>query len=518
MYAGGADRTPSGRPAASYSAGIAKSIDGGLNWTHPTSFTPVPVTLSRIGKVRSIALDKTSGLGAGGSGALQKIYFTGNGRVICPAAGAGVVAQTLDTPRLWKSINAGAAYTAIDSLPTGTCTVGSLDFANYPVPNPIVIDPLTPTTLYVGTYLAFGYDPTAVPAQPVPTVPSGVFKSVDGGNSWTNISTGLPRVVAGNPASSARDVLALAINPLNPQILYAAANPTSGTGPGRVYKTINGGANWTLSSTGISGQDVRALIIDPTDPTKIYAATGGNGSGPGGVYFSADSGVSWNSTSVNLPATSATALALDRSGVDPILYAGTSNGVFDITQVADLDADGPPDLTEAAAPFGGDGNEDGILDAQQTNVASISGAGAARSLNSPLDATVTISVAPQVGTCARMNDAGSAEAEKIGPADGEYTFPLGLIRFELLDCTSAFISVRYSGQSFGPRFKFRSFGPEISGNPGSVAWRNTAAGVTGNTWTFLLTDNAPGDNRDETGRILIFAGPGVEGIFANGFE
>ena len=228
--------------------------------------------------------------------------------------------------------------------------------------------------------------------------------------------------------------------------------------------------------------------------------------------------VSWNSTSVNLPATSATALALDLSGADPILYAGTSNGVYDITQVADLDADGPPDVTEASAPFSGDGNEDGILDAQQTNVASIAGAGAARSPNSPLDAKVTISVAPQVGSCTRMNDAGAAEAEKIGPTDGEYTFPLGLIRFELLDCTSAFISVRYSGQSFSPRFRFRNFGPEIAGNPGSVAWRNTAAGVTGNTWTFLLSDNAPGDNRDEAGRILIFAGPGVEGIFANGFE
>jgi hypothetical protein len=515
MYAGGVDRAPFGRPPANYSAGFAKSVDGGLSWTHPISFTPAPAALGRIGKVRSIALDRSSGSGAGGTGALQKLYFSGNGRVLCPA-GAGTVAQTLDTPRLWRSLNAGGAFASVDSLPTGTCVAGSGITGNSPVPNPIVIDPVTPNTLYVGTYLALGYDPAAVPAQPVPTVPSGVFKSTDGGASWSNISNGLPRVVAGNPASSARDVLGLAINPLNPQILYAATNPTSGVGQGRVYKTINGGANWALASTGISGQDVRALVVDALDPNKVYAATGGFNGSPGGVYFSADAGVSWNSTSVNLPSSSATALALDRSGADPILYAGTSNGVYDITQVPDLDADGPPDGVEAGAPFGGDGNQDGIQDSQQTNVASVNGGVNART--SALVGVVTISVSPLVGTCSRVNDAGPAEAEKIGPTDGEYTFPAELVRFELLDCTSAFISVRYAGQSFSPRFKFRNFGPETPGNPGSVAWRDTVAGVTGNTWTFQLTDNAPGDNRDEAQRILFFGGPGFEGLFTNGFE
>jgi hypothetical protein len=519
MYAGGWDRAPFGRAPNSYSGSIAKSTDGGLTWTHPSSFTPALPALNRMGKARSIVLDRTSGSGAGGTGPLQKIYFTGSGRVICPSAGAGVVAQTLDSPRIWRSVDAGAAFSSIDSLPTGTCVAGStVGPSNFPIPNPLAIDPSSPNTIYVGTYLGLGYNPSFVPAPPVPTVQNGVFKSIDGGASWTHASNGLPRVVSGDPTSSHRDVLALAINPSNPQVLYAAANPTSGVGQGRVYKTINGGANWTLASTGISGQDVRALVVDPTDPNKVYAATGGNNSGPGGVYVSADAGVSWNSTSVNLPSSSATALALDRSGANPILYAGTNNGVYDITQVPDLDADGPPDVTEASAAFGGDGNEDGIPDSQQTNVASIAGEGAARSALSPLNATVTVSISPLVGTCTRMNDAGSIEAEKVGPLDDEYTFPTELVRFELLDCTSAFVSIRYVGQSFGPRFKFRSFGPEIIGNPGSVAWRSVSAGVTGNTWTFQLNDNTPGDNRDEAQRILFFGGPGFEGLFSNGFE
>ena len=51
-------------------------------------------------------------------------------------------------------------------------------------------------------------------------------------------------------------------------------------------RPIDGGANWVESSTGIAGQDVRALFIDPMDATgdTVYAGTGGNGANPGGVY------------------------------------------------------------------------------------------------------------------------------------------------------------------------------------------------------------------------------------------
>src|SRR5690606_12736013 len=87
-----------------------------------------------------------------------------------------------------------------------------------------------------------------------PTLPNGVFKSIDGGATWVNSSNGLPRF--GGAGTSHYDVLALAINPANTQILYAGATSFEYTGAlGSIYKSIDGGANWFEASTGIAGQD-----------------------------------------------------------------------------------------------------------------------------------------------------------------------------------------------------------------------------------------------------------------------
>jgi photosystem II stability/assembly factor-like uncharacterized protein len=520
VYAAGWDLAPNGQPPASRRSSIVKSTDGGVSWAHvPLGAFSGLTDFGKMGRARNIAIDRNSRVG--GVGPSQKVYFSARGNYTCPSVGAGTVPLTLVGPRLWKSTNAGTSWVSIDSLPVGTCVVGIGNIESI-VAKDIVIDSSNSNILYVSSFLASGYNPAAVPAQPVPTISNGVFKSIDGGASWTPSSTGLPRVVPANASSSYRDVLALAIDPVNPLILYAASNPTSGTGAGRVYKTINGGANWTLSSTGISGQDVRALLIDPADHNKIYAATGGNGAGPGGVYFSADAGVTWNSTSVGLPASSATALEIDRSGVDPILYAGTNLGLWNVRQVPDLDADGPSNTLEGTAPFSGDGNEDGVPDNSQANVASINGVmglnAATRRPSANADVTISVTGIP-AGTCTQTNDASAAAADDIGPTENGYAFPVGTVRFELLNCTRAFVSVRFHNQVFDPLYRFRSFGPEIIGDPGSVAWRAlTSAGYTGNTWTFLLDDNTPGDNRDEANRILFIGGPATEQMFKNGFE
>src|SRR5438445_1878882 len=76
----------------------------------------------------------------------------------------------------------------------------------------LAIDPVTPSTLYVGTQ--FG----------------GLFKSTNGGASWTAIGIGV----------FGRDVEAVAINPVTPTTLYA------GTGLG-LFMSTDGGANWRLT-------------------------------------------------------------------------------------------------------------------------------------------------------------------------------------------------------------------------------------------------------------------------------
>jgi hypothetical protein len=44
-----------------------------------------------------------------------------------------------------------------------------------------------------------------------------------------------------------------------------------------VFKSTNGGANWSAVNTGLTNTDVRALAIDPTTPTTLYAGTYGGG-------------------------------------------------------------------------------------------------------------------------------------------------------------------------------------------------------------------------------------------------
>src|SRR5438874_32924 len=81
----------------------------------------------------------------------------------------------------------------------------------------LAIDPMTPATLYAGTN-------------------AGVFKSTDGGGSWSAINTSLPSV---------KYVLALAIDPLTPATLYAGIDIYG------VFKSTDGGGSWSAVNTGL---------------------------------------------------------------------------------------------------------------------------------------------------------------------------------------------------------------------------------------------------------------------------
>ncbi|MBI1922622.1 hypothetical protein HYR99_00075 [Candidatus Poribacteria bacterium] len=87
----------------------------------------------------------------------------------------------------------------------------------------------------------------------------GVFRSTDGGNSWTAVNSGLTDV----------DVRALAICPDTPTTMYA------GTNAGGVFRSTDGGDHWTAVNTGLTNFSVWALAIRPDTPI-LYAGTFGN--------------------------------------------------------------------------------------------------------------------------------------------------------------------------------------------------------------------------------------------------
>jgi photosystem II stability/assembly factor-like uncharacterized protein len=156
-----------------------------------------------------------------------------------------------------------------------------------PTVHALAIDGTNPATVYAGT-------------------PSGVFKSVDGGMTWSASSSGLP----------AGDVLSLAIDPETPTTLYATLNS-----PGHVFKSLDGGASWTaLGASGIAGSKMTAVAIDPLEPSTVYAGTSGFG-----VRKTTDGGATWITRNTSMDDAHVEVVAFDPL-VAATIYAGLAGG------------------------------------------------------------------------------------------------------------------------------------------------------------------------------------------------
>ncbi len=109
-------------------------------------------------------------------------------------------------------------------------------------------------------------------------------------------------------------VRALVIDPTAPSLIYA------GTGSG-VFRSTDGASSWLDASAGLSGAAVYALALDPNAPRTLYAGTSA------GVFKSNDFGAFWTPMNAGLTASRVSALALDPIATGTV-YAGTDAGVF----------------------------------------------------------------------------------------------------------------------------------------------------------------------------------------------
>src|SRR5438876_3318779 len=82
----------------------------------------------------------------------------------------------------------------------------------------------------------------------------------------------------------------IAINPTNQLIMYAASN-TQG-----MWKTTNGGLNWTQINTGITNLTLNCVSISRSNPNALYCGGGAAGI-PNGMYRTIDAGATW--TAIN---------------------------------------------------------------------------------------------------------------------------------------------------------------------------------------------------------------------------
>jgi photosystem II stability/assembly factor-like uncharacterized protein len=312
------------------SAGVFKSIDGGRSWSesgggiHLRDFDNETVWTSRNYPVmQSIAL-----VPADDGGPSQTLYVAGNGVTVFDSSTGGC---TQEAHRIYKSIDAGNNWVPADEGLPLACD-RSVQII------PMVIDPVDPQTLYVGTFLTLPGSVFTLP-MPTPVDENGVFKSTDGGTSWSLSSFGLPIFDEDNPDSSHWDVSALAVAPSESNVLYAAvrrsfhlgANFVSLPQPSMVYTTTDGGASWSPANGGMPEDvDIRGLAVDPDDAGTVYAANARASVGAA-VFRSTDGGANWAPYSDGLSGT-ARVLTMDKRGSSALLHAGTDTGVFSIRE------------------------------------------------------------------------------------------------------------------------------------------------------------------------------------------
>lgn len=154
---------------------------------------------------------------------------------------------------------------------------------------PYLIDPVTPTTLYLGSHR--------------------LYKTTDEGATWAPLS--------GDLTKGSGYIMAIAVSKADPRTIYVGASD------GMVNVTRDGGATFTQIATGLPNRTVTDIEIDPTDPTHALLTVSGFTSGH--VFETKNAGALWTDISTGLIDAPANAIAFV-PGVG--LMVGTDVGVF----------------------------------------------------------------------------------------------------------------------------------------------------------------------------------------------
>lgn len=269
--------------AGTYANGIAKTVDLGTTWTYVNS-----------------GLHQLDG----------RLVNDFTAIVVDPSSPSTIYAGAFDFDGAFKTTDGGASWTKLPGL----------SFVRA-----LAIDPANPNKLYAGgaggavktsdggstwtaiddlsgvTVVAWEIEPNLSSAAFAGTS-GGVFKTTDGGASWSSSSNGLPN----------SPVLALARDASSPGTLYVSTE--AGT-----FRTTDAAATWT----GAPYPSAYSLAIDPATPGRAYA-------GRTEVLQTNDGAGSWSTISPPNPGGLLRALVLDPTN-PARLFAGSESGVLLVT-------------------------------------------------------------------------------------------------------------------------------------------------------------------------------------------
>ncbi|ESP92049.1 VPS10 domain-containing protein [Pseudoalteromonas luteoviolacea] len=296
----------------SFGDGVYKSMDGGKTWKN--------MGLKKSERISDIIVHPTDS---------NTVWVSAQGPLWTGGGERGLY-KTTDGGETWKLVlKPEDEWTGVTSL---------------------LIDPRNPNKLYAATWSRQRKVATYVGTGPA----SGIHTSDDGGETWTELKTGLP---TGNMGK-----IGLAISPINPDVVYAAVEIDNrkgglyrsanrgqswtkmsdevggGTGPhyyqeifadkhqfDRIYIASNyskvsddGGKTWTPINTKRKHVDDHAMAFHPTDPDFVLIGS------DGGIYMSHDRMANWRFMA-NLPLTQFYKVAPDDSKPFYKVYAGAQD-------------------------------------------------------------------------------------------------------------------------------------------------------------------------------------------------
>ena len=201
-----------------YGDGVYKSTDGGKSWQHKG--------LKESEHIANVLVDPTDG---------DVVWVAAYGPLWSNGGERGVYKST-DGGDNWERVKHVSDYTGCNDLR---------------------MDPRDPNVLYaafhqrqrkVFTYLGGGPE-------------SGLFKTTDGGATWTQLTNGLPGGDLGR--------IGIDVSPVNPDVVYAVVEAPDGKGG--IYRSDNGGASWEKrSGTFTSGNYYQELTCDPRNVDRIF--------------------------------------------------------------------------------------------------------------------------------------------------------------------------------------------------------------------------------------------------------
>jgi photosystem II stability/assembly factor-like uncharacterized protein len=250
--------------------GVYRSLDGGRSWQN--------LGLKDSGHISMIRFDPRDD---------NTVYVAAQGPLWSPGGDRG----------LYKSTDAGASWNAVLAVDENTGV------------NEFVIHPEQPDTLLASTYQRRRHVWTLINGGPG----SGIHKSTDGGKTWREISSGLPKGDMGR--------IGLAAAPSDPSVVYAIVEASAEERG--VYRSTDFGEHWVKQSDHItsSPQYYNELFVDPLDADRVYSVDTF-------TQVSEDGGKTWTRLSFTNRHVDDHALWINPANTDHLVIGG-DGGIFE---------------------------------------------------------------------------------------------------------------------------------------------------------------------------------------------